>query len=265
MKRLQLILLSLALLLGICLPLCVKVAASDAGTRRFVIDNAKLLTQNQAEQLERSAEEISRCQHCDVVILTADGIDGRNPTSYADDYFDRNDYGQGSDRSGILLLLELSEGVRSISTCGFCIDVFPDSEIEALWSRCSAEIQNGRYAEGLQIYLQSVDRMLSNYDASGNRKPNPVRSSVFALGIGLLLGFAPVSALKSQLKSVRSNYSATDYVRAESMHLDVKRDSFLYSNTSYRVLESQRSAPSSGSSTHVSSSGVTHGGGSAKF
>lgn len=113
MKRLQLILLSLALLLGICLPLCVKVAASDAGTHRFVIDNAKLLTQNQAEQLERSAEEISRCQHCDVVILTADGIDGRNPTSYADDYFDRNDYGQGSDRSGILLLLELSEGVRS--------------------------------------------------------------------------------------------------------------------------------------------------------
>ena len=52
-----------------------------------------------------------------------------------------------------------------------------------------------------------------------------------SVGIGILLALLiPMSILKGELKSVRRENAAANYVRDNSMNLTTKRDIFLYRN-----------------------------------
>ena len=291
MKRFFAALLTLALISLMCMTVCAddttSIQMTGASDTQKVVDYAYLLTESEEARLDQLAREISLRQQCDVVILTENGLGGKSPMAYADDYFDYNGYGYGTDRTGILLLLDMQERDWWISTCGAAIQAFTDDGIQYRWSKCASRISGGSYADGFEAFLETADLMLSAYNGTlsdeayeayredfesfvgtGSRtssKPDVVKTTVFALGIGLVLAFLPAALLKSQLKSVRSNYSAGNYRRANSMHLDQTRDIYLYANTTSRVIETQRSSGGGGSSVHISSSGASHGGGGGKF
>ena len=61
--------------------------------------------------------------------------------------------------------------------------------------------------------------------------------------IGAALGIAIVQGMKAQLKSVRKEKSAANYVRPGSMNLTGKQDLFLYSNVN-RVKRETKSSSS---------------------
>lgn len=287
MKRILTLILSLLLI--VCLAgnafatddgAVLTVGATDAA---YVVDNADLLTDSEEAELTRLAEEISQRQHCDVVILTENAIGGSTAESYADDYFDYNGYGYGADRSGILLLLSMEYRDFAISTKGDAIQAFTDDGLNYLWSKCKPGISDGKYADGFRSYLKMADTMLSSYNGTLSDKeqeafqkdfnkflgikgrPSVVKTTVIALIVGFLLAFLFSGSLKSQLKSVRMKYNASNYRRPDSMHLNLNRDVYLYANTTSRVIETQRASGGGGSSTHTSSSGSTHGGISGKF
>ena len=170
-----------------------------------------------------------------------------------------------------------------ISTRGSAIQAFTDNGIQYLFSKCKSDISDGDYYDGFERYLNCADTMLSAYNGTLSddelaelqddfndfmgvrKKPGIGKTVVFALIIGFVLAFIPSSLLRSELKSVRNNYSAGNYKRSNSFHLDRNRDIYLYANTTSRVIETNRSSGGGGSSTHISSSGATHGGGGGKF
>ena len=80
---------------------------------------------------------------------------------------------------------------------------------------------------------------------------------VISLGIGLLFAAIVCLVLKSQLKTAVMQTNAKAYVRSGSRNVTYVRDIYLYKKVSRRKIESNN-----GSSTHTSSSGDTHGGGS---
>ena len=80
--------------------------------------------------------------------------------------------------------------------------------------------------------------------------------------IGLVGAFLIVGSMKAQLKTVRKQEAAANYVKKGSMKLATRQDMFLYSKVD-RVKKPEKD--SSESSTHTSSSGTTHGGGGGKF
>lgn len=49
--------------------------------------------------------------------------------------------------------------------------------------------------------------------------------------IGVAIGFVVVSIMKGQLKSVRPNSGAAEYIAADSFSLNLSQDIFLYANT----------------------------------
>ena len=248
-----------------------------------VVDHADLLSEREEQALLELADEISQRQQCDVVVLTENIISPKTPMEYADDYFDYNGYGYGADRSGILLLLSMEDRDWWISTRGSAIQAFTDNGIQYLFSKCKSDISDGDYYDGFERYLNCADTMLSAYNGTLSddelaelqddfndfmgvrKKPGIGKTVLFALIIGFVLAFIPSSLLRSELKSVRNNYSAGNYKRSNSFHLDRNRDIYLYANTTSRVIETNRSSGGGGSSTHISSSGATHGGGGGKF
>ncbi len=67
-----------------------------------------------------------------------------------------------------------------------------------------------------------------------------------------------------QLKSVSMQTAAGNYIKSNSLKIIDSKDMFLYANLSKTKIEKAQSS-SSGSSTHRSSSGRSHGGSRGKF
>ena len=105
------------------------------------------------------------------------------------------------------------------------------------------------------------------YDYDSDREPaKPVSlgrliGSVFA---GLLGGLVPVSNMKSKLKTVRQQVSANAYARKDSVAVTRANDFFLGHHVTRTVRETERSSHG-GTSTHMSSGGVSHSGSHGKY
>lgn len=250
------------ILLMLCLLLEQTVSATSMD---FLVDEADLLTVAQETSLEEQLEELGAKYGVDVVIVTTDTLYGKSPRVYADDYYDTHGYGD----DGVLLLVSMEDNDWYISTCGYGITAFTDAGIEYIGEQVTEYLSDGEYKAAFAEFIDQCDDFLNQaktgepYD-SGNLPKGDFPwggSIVFALGAGLLVAVIVIFCLKRQLKSVRRQDTAGNYMRPGSLQLTACGDIFLYHTISRREKPQQ----SSGSSTHSSSSGRSHGGGGGKF
>ena len=238
-------------------------------------DEAGLLNEDEADSLLTQLNEISERQNCDVIVVTVASLDGKTAESYADDYFDFNDYGLGQDRDGILLLLSMEDRDWAISTHGFAITAFTDAGQSYMTDHFLSYISDGEYAQGFQKYAELCDQFLTQakegepYDTDNL----PKGSLAFVwlpidIVIGCIIAFFRAQGKKKRLKTVRKKVSARDYIVQGSLKARTNREILLNSVVSSRDISSSDNSSSDsggGSSTHTSSSGETHGGSSGKF
>ena len=223
-----------------------------------VVDDAGILPDDAETALSDTLDEISERQQADVVVVTVNSLDGATATEYADDFFDYSGYGFGDDRDGILFLISMEERDWSISTRGLCITAFTD----------------GEYAAAFDTFAHLCDDYLTQaatgepYDTDNLPKGEfPV---IFMLLIDLAIGFVialiATGIMRLKLKSVGSESTADNYVKKGSMHLTRETDLFLYRHIDrFEKPTEEDASQTSGSTTHTSSSGATHGGSSGKF
>lgn len=230
----------------------------------LVVDKADVLTYNEEVQLLSSLESIREEYGLDVVILTVETLDGEWPEDLADDYYDYNGYGE----DGILLLICPESGDGHISTAGYGITALTDAGIEKITEEITPALSSGDYFEAFETYAEYCDEFIGlaksgdpfDYDDLPKEPFSVFKSLILSLIIGFAIALVITLAMKSQLKSVRFQDNASMYVKRDSMNLTHSRDLYLYS----RVTRTAK-PKDSGSSTHRSSSGRSHGGGSFKF
>ncbi len=250
MKKSFLLFLTLTLLLSIGIAAC---AAEPK-----IVDNAGLLTAQEAASLEAQASAISRQLQTDVVILTVAHTGGKDAQAYADDYYDQHAYGIGATRSGVLLLLDMDTCDWVISTCGDAIRQLSARDCDELFSYAAADLSAGNYYEGFRIYLSELEQYLA---APRGNSPGVGTRVLIAVGIGLLAGAIVLCVMIGSMRTARPKRSAADYLRRDTFQVPICQDLYLYSTTSRVKIESN----SSSSHTHTSSSGTSHGGSRGKF
>lgn len=76
---------------------------SSKVSKDYVVDNADLLTQTEENELSKKLQDISDELQFDVVVVTTNSTGSKTATEYADDYFDYNGYGRGSNNDGCLI------------------------------------------------------------------------------------------------------------------------------------------------------------------
>ena len=243
-KRISIVMILLFLL---TLPL-----VASANTR-YVIDEAGLLTNQQVADLEESCRQFYEITGGkEIVILTVDRLYGISPMVYADDYFDAN-YGD----DGILLLISMEERDWYISTCGTTIDAFPDYILANMEDPMVSKLSEGQYYEAFQQFLSDAEYYSTNEPLS-----NLEASFVIGLPVGLVCALIFLFILRSTMNTKRPQHSAGNYEVQGSYQLRRQQDLFLYSKVHKQAKPENNS---SGSSTHRSSSGATHGGRGGKF
>ena len=236
-----------------------------------VVDNADILNESEEKSLVSKVNEISERQKFDIAIVTVNSLEGKSPTEYADDFFDYNGYGIGENKDGILFLISMNEHGWAISTHGHGITAFTDAGQKYIMDNVTPSLSEGKYEDAFSLFSDYCDDYLTQaatgqpYD-SGNL-PKGTVSPIWILGdlcIGAVIAFIILSAWKKELLTVKMQNSADDYIVPDSFKLTDKNDVFLY-ETVTKVERSKESDSSSGSSTHTSSSGETHGGSSGSF
>lgn len=236
-----------------------------------VVDRAELLSDEEAETLIQKLDEISVRQKLDVTIMTTGDLEGYSVQDYADDMYKYYEFGYGSGKDGLMLLISMEDRDCCITTCGYAITVFTDAGIRYVEDQIVSDLSDGDYAVAFSEYADLCDAFITQarngepYDSDSlPQAPLSLLWIPVAIVIGFVLAIVIVGQMKRKLKTVRFQTGATDYVKPGSLHIDESRDLFLY-HTVTRVPIPKESSSSSGSSTHMSSSGTIHGGGSRKF
>ncbi|MBQ3427558.1 MAG: TPM domain-containing protein [Clostridia bacterium] len=237
-------------------------AASVMAEGRLVNDEADVLTADEQQELEARLSEIADAYDFDPVILfTPDS--GNSIVAYADDYFDNNGYGRGDRRSGVIMVMDVTYNKRYISTSGDCVNAYTDDVISYIGNDLRESANERDYYNLSKKFASYAEDIMSSYRSKGRYiTPYHIETKTLAviLIVVLIISLIVMGKAKKSTKEAVTPVDADIYTKNGSANITAARDLFLYSNIT-RTARSENKG-GRGSSTHTSSSGRTHGGGS---
>lgn len=199
----------------------------------FLIDDANFLSDEEEEKLNSKLEDISLNQKCDVIILTVEDLQEKETMTYAKEYFEENDYGQGSDKDGIIFLLS-SDKKWALFTNGFASKALTQENNKNIEKEIAPFFKEENYFEGFEKFADMSQQYLSearssNEDKSSDDSKKPFNPLFFVGGIlgGFLISFLIMYSLKSSLKTVQYSRTADNYIKNSSMKLRYSDDKYI--------------------------------------
>lgn len=233
-----------------------------------VVDEAKLLSQDEAQKLREDIENFREKYNMDAVIVTSKDLEGKSTMDYADDYYDYNGYGLGDNKSGILLLIDMDDRKIWISTSGDAIEYFTDNRIESIINDISKYLSDEEYFDACNIFLNNIQYYIDSGIPEGqytySEEEHTLKIVLIALGVAAIVAGVTCIVVVNSYKNSKS-VSSINYIDNNSIVFTKRRDIFVNTFTTKTKIERNNSSGGNGSSTHKSSSGNTHGGGGGSF
>ncbi len=284
-KTLCLFLASLILLAGTLF--CGDAMAAEGGEQRLM-DEAGLFGSEEAEELEREIADTADQVGFDVAILTTDDTGGKSSQLYADDEYEARELGSGSDRSGILFLLDMDGRELVLSTDGKAKRIFTDSRMETMLDGIYDRASDGDFYGAAMSFLSDVRYYgkqgipQGQYNGSAETGEISVYRSIspieflLAAGIALFVAGTAVLTIKRQYNMEDSGGQAAGlnaaYREDTRIQNNASADQLIGRFTTTAIIAAaaasfagRSNSSSRRTTTHRSSSGRSHGGASRKF
>lgn len=231
----------------------------------LVYDAADLLTDEEEAALLDRLDSLSQEYDFDVAVATVQSTDGVAMNKFSDTFYDDNFYGTGNNYDGILFMVSIGDRKWHITTHGYGMTVFNQDGLDYLKEKVQPKLKDEdfagafyEFADQCQLFLEQADTG-EPYDASTlPTEPLSMKWIPISIAIGFVLALLCTMGMKSQLKSVRSQDNAVDYVRSGSMEVTRSNDIFLY-NTVSRTAKPKQEDSSSDTGGSDSSHGGTGG------
>lgn len=219
----------------------------------LVFDEANLLNDSEEAALSEKLMDISYTYHAQIIVATISSMDGGDIDSYLHFVYDSMGFGYGENRDGVLLLVCMDPREYRILSNGFAGVAIDPDDISKISDEIVSNLSDGDYAGAFDEF---ADECAYYLDGHINGFPfNAGKSLAISLIVGIVIGLIVVFVLKGQLKSVRSQSRAQEYVKAGSMRVNLSNDMFLYRNVT-------RSKKQNSSSSDSGSTARSTGGGS---
>ncbi len=251
LKRFSALILALLMLFA-----SMALVSAEESLPNFLIDKEGILAYDEQEYLNSTLTEISVRQRCNVAVVTE---------SYFDDVEDcAEDYAASYDKTGrdgsIVLLVSANLRKYSITSSDGVGSMFDTTAREEIESVILPYLKADDYYGAMTSFASECDRIITEFD-SGDRAYTKTFTDVMveigiALVIGIVLALIVVFIMKGQLKSVKFQRAANNYVKNGSFRLDFSRDIFLYRTVTRTAKPKDNS---SGGSSRSGSGGSTSG------
>lgn len=283
-----LLLLSISLLF-VCRPVLAE-EAEDVTQRVF--DFADKLSEEERAEFEERTAQIAKEYQQDILLVTTTDTGGKSTMDYADDFFDERMGRINAD--GGVIVLDLEHRQLYFSTSGRLIDILPDLYIQeiidaglpdlkagdvAAMARKMFATTEGYLARGVQANQFREEGTYLDFDPNAPRPgtesaPRSRDLNPGKLGLGALGGLGSGGLFfMNKKKSYKSRFRPLHYSVAANGIVSMHQPEDELIDTRVKVIPIVKESSSDGgfsgssgrSSTHVSSSGGTHGGGGASF
>ena len=245
MKKICILLLVLSLLLA----LPVLTSASEEPTEmQYVYDDAMdLLSDEEEEELNQKLAEISERIDADiVVVLTDDCYDEDAASEDAYQFF----RAVNTRSDGAIFYCAIEDGFWNMQGFGEVDDAFTEAALDLLEESCLDLIRAERYYEAFETFAEISEDLIEQFQEGTPYKGSYpwLKYLAIALLLGAVVALIVVLVLKSQLKSVRSQNAARNYLKQGSLNLTEHRDLYLYRTVSRIAKPKESSSGSSGRS-----------------
>lgn len=239
-------------LLCLLFPLPVRSAPSN------IHDDAGLFTPEETQMLLEKIEQLQETTQMDYAIVTTTDAGGKTSRSYADDFYEAQNYGVGEEHSGMLYLIDLDNQEIYISTEGLMISHLTDARIESLLDDAYVHAADGDYADSAYTVLQGA------YDYLAQDTPKNHYPLALLIGsiLGLIASLGTFFAIKSRYHLTRETYHYPLHEKS-TLSLITSEEHLLHQAITHRPIPKEPPSSSSDhhTTTHQSDSGRTHGGG----
>lgn len=246
-----------------------------AGNTDNIRDDLNYLSDQELQEIQTQIDEVVSTYGLDIAIVITDNTDGKSSMDFADDYFDYNGFGTGSDRSGLLLLINMDIREAWISTSGKAIDIFTDSRINDVLDAIYPYLSSGDYTSACTEFVSQTGRFAQMGVPDGQYRQDVTSYTYWERAVRLMkspvvyiiaIGIAAVGVLiASSGNKGKVTVGNRTYEESGSFHLVDKRDDFINQTITKVRITTNSGSGGSGSSVHRSSSGRSHGGGGRRF
>jgi len=255
MKNIKYILILFLMFIGTC-----NIYAVDTSDK--VYDYAQVLTPTQEKELKNAIDLFIANHNMDMALVTVKYHEKSNTMNYADDFYDYNGFGIGTNYDGVIFVIDFTFGYTDIwmSTSGKAIDIYTDSRIDRILDSVAYDKDDGYY-EMFNTFINECDyyakQGIPSYgEYTTNSSYNWGKMIIWSLIIPTVI----IVILVLRNKMVKPATNAGEYLVKNSVVINKRNDRFITTHTtSVRINDSSSSG--GGSSTHRSSSGRSHGGG----
>ncbi len=244
-KRISLIILCVILLAFAS----ISAAASSQLSMPRVYDEDGLLTSTETAELTEKLDTISTKYNCDVVVVTVETLGYLTPAEYSEELYDTLSYGLGETDSCVMLLVCIEERDFDLASYGDAKSIFTSFERDVMVENFKPYLSDNDFYGAFTAYAEDCESILYDYYTVGFEFSWVFLSAV----VGVVIAFIAVLIMKSQLKSVRFQHAAHNYLKNGSLNLTTSRDIFLYSTIS-RTPKPKDTSSSSGGGSHSSGS-----------
>ena len=194
----------------------------------LVWDEAELLNETEVAQLNSKLESISKKYKAEIRVVTLSSMDGGDIDEFLEYLYDESGFGYGENHDGVLLVVCMDPREYRILSNGFAGEAITSGDIDAIGEAFKSDLSDGNYADAFDTFADKCEYYL---DGHLNGFPfNYGMNLAIALLIGVLAGQLTGKSLKGQLKTVRKQHQAKNYVKSGSMNLTEQEDVFLYSD-----------------------------------
>lgn len=239
-----------------------------------VVDNAGLLTTEELVEISDILYDIRETYDIDVSIYTENETDNSDAVAKADNIYDYTGYGMGENDRGMLYYVCMSTRKYALSTHPYGKTPFSNSTCDYIGSSCLEYLSNDDYYNTFLTYSEIARNILETNENSGNidydvypysgkrgGEKHYVALIILLVVVPLAASLIVVLYKQSKMDTAVKQAFATQYQKPGSMNIEHAADIFLYSHVS----RTRRQESSSGSGSHTSSSGRSHGGSSGSF
>ena len=248
---------------------------NDTAPKERVYDYADVLTDEEEDDLRTLIGTVENEIGADLVIVTINesvlekyGYDYNTDyawefciESYADDFYDNNNYGYNKIHGDGALLLDNwyegelgSEKGTTFSTCGRLVDAYTDYMVDEVLDDVYDWVESDPY-RAYKSFVENVrEDML--YEIQGVSIPVFAVLAVSVVVAGIYI------AVHLKVKEGKKTTVPSTYVSEGSIHFHVRTDDLINRYVTSRVIQTSSSGSGGGSGSRTSSGGVRHGGGS---
>jgi uncharacterized protein len=250
---------SLALLCLLCLLLALPALADGKRDLDLVVDTCGLLTAAQDEELNAKAERYSAQYGCEIILVVVPDTEGYDVEYYTEEVYRYYNFGWGTDKSGVILLLSMEERDYDLAAYGYGNTAFTDFGKQQLMKDVRSYLKKNDWYGGFSRYID----LCADYLRQA-REGKPVDRGLFRLSApvviwslvaGVIFALIVTAVLKAKMKSAVLQTKADDYLSGD-LRVDYEDDRFLRKDV-VRVRRNEGSGGGRGG-TSVRSSGFSH-------